>query len=179
MENCDENKTNKTMYKWIIGLSVALIVALGIWLSCSGDIKEEGKSPAEVEEELMVECNANLADPNSSDFQAVKRLIENLHVTVTVTSLRCTACRITLREGREKVHDIDSDVGNISLVVVSTWDGWVDKGGTTTLQLDFNKITNEAKMSVLHTTALVTLTEENIEAFMKGFVQGYMIMSGM
>lgn len=177
MEDRDENKINKAMYMWIIGLCVALVITLVVWLSCSEGGLATGKTQAEVEEELMVECNTDLANPNSSDYQAVKKLIENLHVTVTVTSLRCTACRITLREGKEKVHDIGSDVERISLVVVSTWDGWVDKGGTTALQLDFNQITNEAKMSVLHTTALVTLTSENIEAFMKGFVQGFLIMS--
>lgn len=176
MDNSNENKTSMAKYKWMIGLCVALVITLVIWLSCSGGF-ETGKTRAEVEEELMAECNADLADPNSSDFQAVKKLIEGLHATVTVTSLRCTACHVTLREGREKVHDIDSDVEKISLVVASTWDGWFDKGGTTTLQLDLNQITNEANMTVLHTTALVTLTTENIEAFMKGFVQGFMIMS--
>lgn len=170
MYNIEENKSVGSTNKWMIVLLMALVFILVVWLCGRSNLG--GKTSAEVEAELMGRFNTELADPSSDEFLRWKSTVEKLHGTVTVSSLRCTACSIKLREDKEEVHDFCSDVESYSMTFVASWDGWVDKGGSTTIQYDHNLITNAQKCSVLNTTALITVTEEDIKNFMKCFIQG-------
>lgn len=171
MKQNDTNATGGSIKKWIVVLIIALVIAFVVAL-CRGNVSG-GMPPAEVEAELMAECNAALADAQSEEFQHWKSEVEKLHGTVTVTSLQCTSCSIKLREGKEEVTDFNTDVESFSMIFVATWDEWIDKGGTTAIQYDQNLITNVQHCSVLDSTALITVTEESIKGFVKGFIQGF------
>lgn len=171
MKQNGTNTTDCSSKKWVVVLIVALAIVFGIWL-CRGSASG-GMTPAEAEAELMAQCNTRLADDQSEEYLHWKSEVEKLHGTVTVTSLQCTACSIQLREGKEEVKDFNTDVESISMVFVATWDGWIDKGGTTTIQFEQNLITNVRHCSVLDSTALITVTEEDIKGFMKGVIQGF------
>lgn len=124
-----------------------------------------GRQPYDVEARMVAEMNSALSDVKSPSFAKYKTIIESLHKTVTVKSLRCKACSIKLRAGKHVILDDVKDVEFVSFVVEGTWDGWVEKGGTTTILLERNMVTGVEKWSLVNTTARVAVTPEKAEAY--------------
>lgn len=124
-----------------------------------------GRQPYDVEARMVAEMNSTLSDVKSPQFAKYKTIIESLHKTVTVKSLRCKACSIKLRAGKHEILDDVKDVEFVSFVVEGTWDGWVEEGGTTTILLERNMVTGVETWSLVNTTARVAVTPKKAEAY--------------
>lgn len=158
-------------HKKLIIVGILIVLLFWFWSSWrDSDADSSGPvamSVAECEEAQMADLNQALADPNSESYQAIAHCVEQLHQTVTVKSLKCTACRIVLRNGRSHVSDFEKDVAVMSFVVVASWDGYIHKDGSTAVQMDVNLITEGAGIQVLRSSALITVTEEDLKKMAK------------
>ena len=123
------------------------------------------RHPSDVEASFVLDMNIALSDSKSQQFIKYKNIIESLHKSVTVKSLRCRACSIKLRPGSTAVRDFSRDVESVSFVVEGSWDGWFEKGGTTTILWESNTATGIEKWSPVNTTAQVALTPEKTDEY--------------
>lgn len=159
--------------KLIIG-GFLIVLLFWFWSLChdsdAGSGEPAAMSVEDCEDVQMAEMNQAFADPNSDFYQTIAQCVEQLHQTVTVKSLKCTEFRIVLRDGRSQVDDFERDVAAMSFVVVASWDGYIHKGGSTAVQIDMNMITEGADMKVLRSSALITVTEEDLKKMAKWLI---------
>jgi hypothetical protein len=126
-----------------------------------------GESVEKYRERVIAFENQQL---ESSD-NLIRKQIEDAHVTVTAKSARVTACRMLTIDGTDNAGKYGSNIAEVDFVITVIWDGWIQKGGYTEVEIDYdpqNKVVKQTKY--LRSNALVNL--DNVNWFQVGFDLG-------
>lgn len=154
-ESDTEEKLKRTGL--LIGVCVAAVAllcisAVGV-MAIIGPLNgiNGGRTVSDYKAMVINEVNEELSKSDSK----LKKMIEDAHVTVTVTSTEIIRCDVITLDGTDKVGKGDSNIDKVSMVIRFQWDGILHKGGYTDLNLVYNVQSKHYESKIVETTALV------------------------
>ena len=111
------------------GGGVAAIIAIIIFaFSSSGESVEQYKKKA------TSEINAALQDKT----HAIRKRIEQAHMTVTVKTARVTGFDVTTLDGSDKAGKNGSNIKTTTIEITAYWDGLIHKDGFTEFVIEYD-----------------------------------------
>ena len=114
------------------------------------------KTVEQYKSECVKSLNSQLGNPND----ALRKFIENAHLTVTVTDAYVLSCEVTTLDGSSSAGENDSNIHRVEAIIRFGWDGIIDKGGHSDLKLVIDAQTKQIKDSkIINTTAAINVED--------------------
>ena len=144
-----------------IGIAVAVmallcIAGVGI-MALAGNV--DGRTVDDFKAEIARQIDEDLSKPDS----ALKKFVEDAHLTVTVKSARIVRCDVTTVNGSESAGKDNANIDKVSMLVRFEWEGIVDKDGYTDLRIVYDARNDRlVKSEIEHTTALINVKDPKL-----------------
>jgi hypothetical protein len=121
---------------------------------------------------LIASFNQNLESPTN----AVRKKVEDAHLTVTAKSAKVTSCTVRTVDGSDRVGRKESNVADIDIVITVSWDGVIQKDGYTEVEIIYDGQNKKVKKyAIVRSNAAFNV--EAIDWFSVGVYIGELIAS--
>ena len=155
-------KKNNT---WLI-CSIAAVVLIGlITLVCISVNSPTSLSPkrtvsvADYREHIEKIINNQLMNTDNN----LRKMVEDAHLTVTVTQAYVSDCRILTKDGSKNAGSLNGkNVRSVSMKITTRWDGNIHKNGKTIIGLTMENIGGKIQITeskIIYTDALVNIAD--------------------
>jgi hypothetical protein len=150
-------------------LIAVILVLIGIWF-----FWPKGPSVEEYRAAVIAEMNRNLALSDN----AVRKKIEDAHLTVTAKDASVTSCDIRTVDGSDRAGKNGSNVAEIDCVITVKWDGWIQHDGFTEFEIVYDNQTKTVKETkYLRSNALINI--DTIDWSAVGYAVGQYIAAAI
>ena len=142
----------------IIGIGVMAFVDRGFgWGDRQIRIFPQERTVSDYRADKIQSVKNELSKSNSK----WKKLIEDAHLTVTVTSTRIVRCDVKTVDGSDKAGENDSNIDKVSMLIRFNWEGQVFGPGYTDLRIDYDGQNDKVLTSkIVETSAKITVDDD-------------------
>ena len=160
METSDKmeliTQKNATLKKWLIGTAVCIVLVVAIaFMSHLPGITTV--TVADYQNHIEQKVNREL----QSSSNPMKRLVEEAHLSVSVTRAYVSKCRAETKDGSDDAGSLNGkNIRKVYMEITTNWDGLIHKGGTTVIGLELENINGKVeitKSAIVKTNALINI----------------------